>query len=128
MHRTGSKSSSFGQHRRVGDLTVVLLPGGHIVGATGVVVPAGSQRAVISQDVSRTARSSVGGVLLPESARGADLLVIELTYARPTRHQPREHAGAHLVQDISRTVSADGRVLVPAFALGRGQEDALARG
>lgn len=115
----------FGQQRRLGDLTIELFPAGHIVGAAGVVVHAGSQRAVISGDVSRTAQSSVGGIILPESARGADLLLLESTYAGSARHQPREHAVADLIRDISRTVSAGGRVLVPAFALGRAQEVAL---
>lgn len=115
----------FGQPRRARQLTVEFFPAGHIVGACGVVVHAGGQRAVISGDVSKSGQASVGGILVPESARGADVLLLESTYAAAGRQTPRDVAVADFIRDVGHTVSAGGTVLVPAFALGRAQEVAL---
>lgn len=115
----------FGQPRRARQLTVELFPAGHIVGACGVVVHAGGQRAVISGDVSKPGQASVGGIVVPESARGADVLLLESTYAAAGRQTPRDVAVADFIRDVGQTVSAGGTVLVPAFALGRAQEVAL---
>lgn len=110
---------------RIGELQVELFPAGHIVGAAGVVVHAGTQRAVISGDVSKTGQVSVGGLVLPDSARGADLLVLESTYAGSDRQTPRAAAVHDFLRDIAQTVAGGGTVLVPAFALGRAQEVTL---
>jgi Cft2 family RNA processing exonuclease len=114
-----------GQRFRVGQLHIELFPAGHIVGAVGVVVHAGNQRAVISGDVSRVTQSSVGGIIVPDSARGADLLVLESTYAGQGRMVPRDRVVEDFIRDVAQTVSAGGTVLVPAFALGRAQEVTL---
>lgn len=109
----------------IGQLSLRLFPAGHIVGAVGVVVRAGDQRAVISGDVSGPGQLSVGGIVLPDSACGADLLVLETTYAGTPKLIPRELVVQDFLADVTQTVSAGGTVLVPAFALGRAQEVAL---
>ncbi|SNQ46547.1 RNA processing exonuclease, beta-lactamase fold, Cft2 family [Frankia canadensis] len=114
-----------GRRHRVGDLDVELFPAGHIVGAAGVVVHAGDQRIVVSGDVSRAGQRTVGGIAVPPSARGARLLLLESTYAGAGRMPPREATAARLVADVAAITSAGGRVLIPAFALGRAQEVAL---
>jgi Cft2 family RNA processing exonuclease len=119
------KAVDVGVEQRIGGLSLQLFPAGHIVGAVGVVVRAGEQRAVISGDVSGPGQLSVGGISLPEAARGADLLVLETTYAGTARLIPRELVVRDFLTDVTQTVSAGGTVLVPAFALGRAQEVAL---
>lgn len=114
-----------GANVRLGELDVELFPAGHIVGAAGVVVSAGEDRVVISGDVSRPGQRSVGGIVLPEGAKHARLLLLESTYAGQARHVPRERAVSDFIADISRALDQGGRVLVPAFALGRAQEVAL---
>ena len=114
-----------GARVRVGQLHVELFPAGHIVGAVGVVVHAGNQRVVISGDVSRPGQKSVGGIVVPDTARGAELMLLETTYARAGRRMPRAASVEQFVRDVSGTVEAGGTVLVPAFALGRAQEVAL---
>ncbi|MBB5830160.1 MBL fold metallo-hydrolase [Micromonospora carbonacea] len=118
-------TTAYGQRRRVGVLDVELFPAGHIVGAAGVVVHAGDRRVVVSGDVSRSGQLTVGGVVVPESARGADLLLLESTYAGAGRLTPRDAAIARFVADVAAVTSGGGRVLIPAFALGRAQEAAL---
>jgi Cft2 family RNA processing exonuclease len=116
-----ARALEFGHRRRVGDLDVELFPAGHIVGAAGVVVHAGGRRVVISGDVSGPGQLTVGGFAVPDSARGADLLLLESTYGG-VEHVPRARAAGAFVQAVRDVVAAGGRVLVPAFALGRAQE------
>jgi Cft2 family RNA processing exonuclease len=112
---------AYGRVVEVADgVTIELFPAGHILGAAGVVVTAGSSRVVITGDVSDLAQASVPGLVVPEAARQADLLVIESTYCRPGG-KPRDQEVERFVRSVAETATA-GRVLVPAFALGRAQE------
>ncbi|HET8658244.1 MAG TPA: MBL fold metallo-hydrolase [Micromonosporaceae bacterium] len=115
----------YGRARNVGGLTVQLFNAGHILGAAGVVVSAGDQRIVITGDIYNLPQLSVGAAQLPPKlAREADLLVIESTYCQRS-HRDRASQVADLVRAIEEVVAAGGRVLVPAFGLGRAQEVAL---
>jgi Cft2 family RNA processing exonuclease len=104
-------------------VTIELFRAGHILGAAGVVVAAGGSRVAVTGDVSDQAQRSVPGLVVPDSARGCDLLVIESTYCG---HQStsREAEVERFFRVVAETVE-NGRVLVPAFALGRAQEVAL---
>ena len=106
-----------------GGVTIELFPAGHILGAAGVIVTADSSRVVVTGDVSDLAQASVSGLVVPDSARFADLLVIESTNCRPGG-KPRAQEVERFVSTVAETVKT-GRVLVPAFALGRAQEVVL---
>jgi uncharacterized protein len=112
----------FGTRTRIGDVEVELFPAGHIIGGAGVVVHAYGRRVVVSGDVSRPGQSTVGGVEVPESAKGADLLLLESTYGGSGRMPHRSVEVGRLVDDVAAVTGAGGRVLIPAFALGRAQE------
>ncbi|MBW8485562.1 MBL fold metallo-hydrolase [Actinomadura parmotrematis] len=114
----------FGAARRIGELTVELFPAGHILGAAGVVVHAGGDRAVITGDISGFRQESVDGYALPDAARGAGLLVMESTCCTE-EHRGRDARVGDLVRAAREVCDGGGRVLVPAFALGRAQEIAL---
>ncbi|PZG49045.1 hypothetical protein C1I98_12040 [Spongiactinospora gelatinilytica] len=114
----------YGRPRQVGEVTLELFPAGHILGAAGVVVRAGDQRVAISGDISGFNQRTVDGYQIPESAREADLLVLESTCCAET-HGPREGRVNDLVKAVGDVHAAGGRVLIPAFALGRAQEIAL---
>jgi Cft2 family RNA processing exonuclease len=116
---------AYGRPRRVGELTIQLFDAGHILGAAGVVVQAGDQRVVITGDIFNLPQLSVGAAQLPPRlAREADLLVIESTYCH-SRHRDRTSQIQNFVGAIEEVVGGGGRVLVPAFGLGRAQEVAL---
>ncbi|KOV85341.1 hypothetical protein ADL03_14485 [Nocardia sp. NRRL S-836] len=119
------RTVQFGDRSRIGEVDVELFPAGHIVGAAGVIVHAADRRVVVSGDVSRHGQRTVSGIKVPASARGADLLLLESTYAGMGRTASRATETARLVSDIAAVTSAGGRVLIPAFALGRAQEVAL---
>ncbi|GAA4231260.1 Cft2 family RNA processing exonuclease [Streptosporangium album] len=115
---------AFGVPRRVGDLTVELFPAGHILGAAGVVVRAGDSRVVVTGDISGFRQESVDGYTIPDSARYADLLVMESTCCAED-HRTRDGMVGELVRAVEGVYAEGGRVLIPAFALGRAQELAL---
>jgi Cft2 family RNA processing exonuclease len=108
----------------VAGVTIELFEAGHILGAAGVVVTAGTSRVVVTGDVSDLAQASVPGLVVVDAARGADLLVIESTYCGPELTNRDAEVGK-FIRTVDEHVSAGGRVLVPAFALGRAQEVAL---
>ncbi|TYK45782.1 MBL fold metallo-hydrolase [Actinomadura decatromicini] len=113
-----------GEQRRIGALTVELFPAGHVLGAAGVVVRAGNRRVVVTGDISGFRQETVGGYAVPESARGADLLVMESTCCAE-EHDARDLRVDELVRAVAEVYGRGGRVLIPAFALGRAQEIAL---
>ena len=116
---------AYGRPHNVGDLTIQLFDAGHILGAASVVITAGDQRAVITGDIYNLPQLSVGKAQLPPRlAREADLLVIESTYC-DRRHRDRGMQIQDFVHAIAEVVGGGGRVLVPAFGLGRAQEVAL---
>jgi Cft2 family RNA processing exonuclease len=115
----------YGRARKVRDLTIQLFDAGHILGAAGVVIRAGDERVVVTGDIFNLPQLSVGSAHLPPRlAREADLLVIESTYCHSS-HRDRTSQIQDFVRAIEEMVGGGGRVLVPAFGLGRAQEVAL---
>jgi Cft2 family RNA processing exonuclease len=108
----------------VGDLELTLFPAGHILGAAGVVIAAGDRRVVVTGDLSGPDDRylSVDPLHLPAGlVTDADLLVIETTYCQ-AEHGPRASQQDGLVSTVQNVVGRRGRVLIPAFGLGRAQE------
>jgi Cft2 family RNA processing exonuclease len=119
------RPAGYGQTVSVGSLELTLFPAGHILGAAGVAIRAGEQRVVVTGDIDDRGQASVGPAQVPgRLARDADLLVIESTYCDST-HRDREQERGNLIQQAEEVLSAGGRVLIPAFGLGRAQEVAL---
>ncbi|MEV4380803.1 MBL fold metallo-hydrolase [Streptosporangium sp. NPDC049644] len=114
----------YGVRRQIGNVTLELFPAGHILGAAGVVLQAGDQRVVITGDISGFRQETVDGYEIPDAAREADLLVMESTCCGEI-HDARETRVTDLVRAVEEVYAAGGRVLIPAFALGRAQELAL---
>jgi metallo-beta-lactamase family protein len=81
-------------------------------------------------DQGRSLRLGMGGdlgrpgrpiLVDPEHHPGVDVLVLESTYGGRT-HAPGGESERALVEVVERTVARGGRLLVPAFAVGRTQE------
>jgi metallo-beta-lactamase family protein len=96
---------------------------GHILGSASVVLEAteGGQtrRLVFSGDVGRTGLPIIRDPRPP--AVPADLVILESTYGNRD-HESVAGAREHLARVVRETVARGGRVLVPAFAVGRAQE------
>ncbi|MFL5508935.1 MAG: MBL fold metallo-hydrolase RNA specificity domain-containing protein [Gemmatimonadaceae bacterium] len=95
---------------------------GHILGSASVLVDCTegdkTKRLVFSGDIGRTGLAIVRDPVPPE---GADALIMESTYGNRD-HESVEGARAQLAQVIRETAARGGRVLIPAFAVGRTQE------
>lgn len=95
---------------------------GHILGSASVVLDCteggATRRLVFSGDIGR---SGLAIIRDPEPPEGADVVVMESTYGNRT-HETVDGARAHLALVIRDTAARGGRVLIPAFAVGRTQE------
>jgi metallo-beta-lactamase family protein len=109
------------------------LDAGHILGSASIVLHCSDQGAdrtlVFSGDIGRAGLPIIRD---PEFPAGADAVIMESTYGARD-HATIEDARGVLGQIIRDTAAKGGRVLIPAFALGRTQEllydlHALARG
>ena len=95
---------------------------GHILGSASVVVDCTesgqTRRLVFSGDIGR---SGLPIIRDPEPPDGADVVIMESTYGNRL-HESVEGARAHLASVIRETAATGGRILIPAFAVGRTQE------
>lgn len=95
---------------------------GHILGAAMVILDIDEnrrkRRVVFSGDIGR---KNLPILRDPESAEWADVLITEGTYGG-RYHKPIENAQGDLAAIVSRTVERGGKLIVPAFAVGRTQE------
>src|SRR4051794_19738625 len=95
---------------------------GHILGSASVLLDCTeggtTKRLVFSGDIGRSGLAIVRNPVPPD---GADALIMESTYGNRD-HESVEGARAQLAQIVRETAAKGGRVLIPAFALGRTQE------
>jgi metallo-beta-lactamase family protein len=95
---------------------------GHILGSASVLLDCTeggkTKRLVFSGDIGRSGLAIIREPVPPE---GADALIMESTYGN-REHESVEGARAKLAQVIRETAARGGRVLIPAFAVGRTQE------
>ncbi|MGB7115334.1 MAG: MBL fold metallo-hydrolase [Anaerolineales bacterium] len=95
---------------------------GHILGSAAVVMDIeenGRRRRLwFSGDIGRRDLPLIRDPVLPE---GADYLIMECTYGDKLHRDPEE-AFEELREVVSHTVKRGGKVIIPAFAVGRTQE------
>lgn len=95
---------------------------GHILGSASVIIDCNegrdTRRLVFSGDIGR---SGLPIIRDPEPPDGANVVIMESTYGNRA-HESVDDARERLAAVIQDTASRGGRVLVPAFAVGRTQE------
>ena len=95
---------------------------GHILGSASVVLDCTeggvTKRLVFSGDIGR---SGLAIIRDPVPPTGADAVIMESTYGNRD-HESVDGARAHLAEVIRKTAARGGRILIPAFAVGRTQE------
>ncbi len=105
---------------------------GHILGSASMVLTVteggGTKKLGFTGDVGRANRPILRD---PAPMEDCDFLISESTYGGRT-HEPPERSKARLEEIVRRTSQRGGRVIIPAFAVGRTQEivyilDQLAR-
>jgi metallo-beta-lactamase family protein len=91
---------------------------GHMLGSTSMVIEAEGKRLAFSGDVGRPGLPIIRD---PETIGKVEYLIMECTYG--DRWHPRgEDAKDRLATIIARTAARGGKVVVPAFAVGRTQQ------
>jgi len=103
-------------------LTVRLRDAGHILGSAIVVldVEEGGRRLRICY-TGDLGRDGLPIIRDPEGVEDVDVLVIESTYG-DRAHEDAEEVGARLAALLAPVFARGGKVIVPAFAVGRTQE------
>jgi metallo-beta-lactamase family protein len=103
-------------------VTVTFLDAGHILGSAQVLfdIREGNRsfRYLFSGDVGRGADDILRD---PEPAEGVDYLQVESTYGG-REHSPKKDATAQVGQLVKSTLERRGRVIIPAFSVGRTQQ------
>lgn len=110
----------FNQPLKLGEnLQVTYYISGHIAGAGLLVLESPEGTLVMSGDVSLSEQRTVRSLDIPRIR--ADALVLESTYGGRL-HAERRGEELRLIETLMRVVERGGKVLIPAFALGRAQE------
>lgn len=104
-------------------ITLGFYDAGHILGSACVTLdlkgpPA--RRIIFSGDIGRAGLPIIGDPVSPQGAR-ADALIVESTYAG-REHETIEEAQTILAGHIVRIAKRGGKIMIPAFAVGRTQE------
>jgi metallo-beta-lactamase family protein len=98
-----------------------LIEAGHILGSAGIVLKLeekGHQvRLMFSGDIGRIDLPLLRDPVLPDDI---DYLIMECTYGDRS-HEPPSRAYEELQEAIRKTVNRGGKVIIPAFAVGRTQ-------
>ncbi len=104
-------------------IRVCFTDAGHILGSASIIIEAkeGSHthRVIFSGDIGRDDQPIIRDPDPPHG--GADTVLIESTYGNRD-HESVAGARDHLAQVVRDTAKRGGRVMIPAFALGRTQE------
>ncbi len=109
----------YGERTAVGDLSVTLLPAGHILGSAMALLEGPGGSLLYTGDVRPE-----GGLTCPpaEPAR-ADVLIMEATFGRPEhRFPPAEETRAELVRFARQALEEGATPVFLAYALGKAQE------
>jgi metallo-beta-lactamase family protein len=95
---------------------------GHILGSASVVLECSEQgasrRVVFSGDVGRWGLPIIRD---PQPPEGADVVIMESTYGNRD-HPPVAELPDQLARIVRETAAKGGRIIIPAFAVGRTQE------
>ena len=102
-------------------VTATWIPAGHILGAAMIYIQGERESILMTGDVSATAQLTIPGMAkkLPYQP---DVMVMESTYGNRQHKVSREQEAERLAADVAKTIAAGGKVLIPAFAVGRSQE------
>lgn len=99
-------------------LTYTTFGAGHMLGSTAMVVEGEGVRLAFSGDVGRVGLPIITD---PEAMPPVDYLIMESTYG-DRLHQDLGPVKHKLAEIVGRTAARGGKIIVPAFAVGRTQQ------
>lgn len=95
------------------------LSSGHIPGSISTLIELNGKKIWYSGDINIRDTALLNKGEIPNEE--IDLVIIESTYGL-TDHPPREESEKRLMKVVNETIEGGGRVLIPAFSVGRSQE------
>ncbi len=118
-------SQGYGRPRRIAPgISVTFIDAGHMLGSASVILDIEDQdshkdvRLVFSGDIGRKGIPIIRDPQLPDSA---DILIMESTYGNRT-HDPTADMSKEVERIVNTTYRRGGKIIVPAFAVGRTQQ------
>lgn len=108
-----------GQRFPLNEITVTFLSAGHILGASMIHLDTPGGTVLFTGDYSMAGQATVPNLKHPRLH--VDCLVTEATYGARL-HSDRKLAEKRMVGQISDVLASGGKILIPAFAIGRAQE------
>jgi putative mRNA 3-end processing factor len=109
----------YGKPVKMGNMEFSLLNAGHIQGSAMVDIKTGGKRILYTGDFNTENTRLVHAAKAPRYK--LDAVIIESTYAN-TDHEVRRKIEDEFVGAIKQVLHDDGKVFIPAFAVGRSQE------
>lgn len=97
---------------------------GHILGAAMIYIESRNESLLMTGDVSVTKQLTIPSLDLPAWCK-PDVMVTESTYGNRQHEVSRKQEAKRLAADVAEVIAAGGKVLIPAFAIGRSQEGIL---
>ncbi len=101
------------------EIKVTFYHAGHIVGASCIYIQGKEGSAFYSGDISLTNQYTVSGASIPKLR--PDVAILEGTYGDKL-HANRQMEEERFIQMVGEVIDRGGKVLIPAFAIGRAQE------
>jgi putative mRNA 3-end processing factor len=115
-HAARVETMGYRQPAKIGDVTVTLLPAGHILGSAQVVMEYGGTRAIVSGDFKRRRDPTCA----PFETMHCDLFITEATFGLPVfRHPTDAHEIGRLLESMA--LYPERAHLVGAYPLGKCQ-------
>lgn len=110
----------YGEEVVLDDVSLKLWSAGHIQGSSMVELEVGGYRVLYTSDFNLETSCLLKKAPI-EPFRRADILIMESTYAS-FNHPDRRENEKNFVDAVEEVLDGGGRVLIPAFAVGRAQE------
>jgi metallo-beta-lactamase family protein len=126
LYTLADASRTLSQLQPVGyDRPVPVVPGvevdfinaGHLLGSAYARIRTGSRTLLFGGDLGRYGRPILPD---PKPVEQADVLLLESTYG--DRVHPADDDGARLASLVGETIARGGKLIIPAFAIGRVEE------
>ena len=115
-HAGATQAIRYGEPIKIGDVSVILAPAGHVLGSAQVVLTYAGCRVVVSGDYKRTADPTCA----PFDVQKCDVFVTEATFGLPVfRHEPPDAEIGRLVHSMER--SPERTHMVGVYGLGKCQ-------
>ncbi len=119
-----AKLVDYHEEFKIKDFTIKLVPAGHILGSAMIEVSDGEHRLLYTGDVNFRSTRLLDPAYVEHLK--ADILITESTYAGDKDiFEGEKKVADAMVASINETLKQGGKVIIPAFAVGRAQETLL---